>query len=354
MLPVQGSVYLLAGGGSNVVVQVGDDAVFVVDTNTTALGEKVLAAIRSITKAPDPLHRQHVGRSRSRRRQRGAGGVGRSAGQRVPGAGGPGLRPRDAPTCASPIRPTAPIPRRWRGGRPMRSPSAKKTLFVTGEPIEIIHQPAAHTDGDVMVFFRKSDVVAAGDVFVLDSYPVIDTDARRLAAGRHRRDEPSGGHRRARVQHHGRHAHRPGPRPHHQRDRRRRVPRHADDHPRPDRAARGRGAHARAGEGGARVARLRRRLRHDVGAVDDRRLHRRRVHRELSAAAARDRSSRTAAAPGSRRAAGRPPRTAGTRAARGRRASRARRSVRRHLGARRRAVAVCAVVERPVPPRDDD
>ena len=52
--------------------------------------------------------------------------------------------------------------------------SPKKTLFVTGEPIEIIHQPAAHSDGDVMVFFRKSDVVAAGDVFVLDGYPVID------------------------------------------------------------------------------------------------------------------------------------------------------------------------------------
>ena len=30
VLPVQGSVYLLAGGGSNVVVQVGDDAVLVV------------------------------------------------------------------------------------------------------------------------------------------------------------------------------------------------------------------------------------------------------------------------------------------------------------------------------------
>jgi hypothetical protein len=50
----------------------------------------------------------------------------------------------------------------------------KKTLFVTGEPVELIHQPSAHTDGDLLVFFRKSDVVAAGDVFVLNGYPVID------------------------------------------------------------------------------------------------------------------------------------------------------------------------------------
>ena len=35
-------------------------------------------------------------------------------------------------------------------------------------------QPAAHTDGDILVFFRKSDVVAAGDVFVTTSYPVFD------------------------------------------------------------------------------------------------------------------------------------------------------------------------------------
>ena len=45
---------------------------------------------------------------------------------------------------------------------------------MTGEPIEMIHQPAAHTDGDLMVFFRKSDVISAGDVFSTDGYPVID------------------------------------------------------------------------------------------------------------------------------------------------------------------------------------
>ena len=47
----------------------------------------------------------------------------------------------------------------------------------------MIHQPAAHTDGDLIVFFRKSDVVAAGDVFVLNGYPVIDTGTRRQLQG---------------------------------------------------------------------------------------------------------------------------------------------------------------------------
>jgi hypothetical protein len=58
-----------------------------------------------------------------------------------------------------------------------------KTLFVTGEPIEMIHQPAAHTDGDLMVFFRKSDVIVAGDLFSTDRYPVIDSKHGGTLAG---------------------------------------------------------------------------------------------------------------------------------------------------------------------------
>src|SRR4030095_9521717 len=51
----------------------------------------------------------------------------------------------------------------------------RQQMFVTGEPVEFVHQPAAHTDGDLIVFFRKSDVIATGDIFVLDGYPFIDT-----------------------------------------------------------------------------------------------------------------------------------------------------------------------------------
>jgi cyclase len=51
----------------------------------------------------------------------------------------------------------------------------RKDLFSNGEPVQLIFQPNAHTDGDILVFFRKSDVVATGDVFVTTSYPVIDT-----------------------------------------------------------------------------------------------------------------------------------------------------------------------------------
>ena len=49
-----------------------------------------------------------------------------------------------------------------------------KELFFNGEAVQIIHQPAAHTDGDSIVFFRRSDVIATGDIFTTTMYPFID------------------------------------------------------------------------------------------------------------------------------------------------------------------------------------
>jgi len=46
--------------------------------------------------------------------------------------------------------------------------------LFNGEGIQIVHIPAAHTDGDSLVFFRRSDVIATGDLFSTVTYPVID------------------------------------------------------------------------------------------------------------------------------------------------------------------------------------
>src|SRR5260221_7641604 len=173
VLPVQGSVYMLAGAGSNVTVQVGSNALFVVDSNEAAMSDKILAAIKTISPLPiryivntsaDP---DHVGGNER---------FAASGGDSVNAFFGQGARvyaqenayarmtnPKDgAAALPSALWPTdafnAPL----------------KSFFVTGEPIEVIRQPAAHTDGDLMVFFRKSDVISAGDIFVTNGYPVID------------------------------------------------------------------------------------------------------------------------------------------------------------------------------------
>jgi glyoxylase-like metal-dependent hydrolase (beta-lactamase superfamily II) len=52
----------------------------------------------------------------------------------------------------------------------------EKEFYFNGEPVFVYHVPAAHTDGDSIVFFRQSDVVATGDILRTDSYPVIDLE----------------------------------------------------------------------------------------------------------------------------------------------------------------------------------
>ena len=57
--------------------------------------------------------------------------------------------------------------------------SKQKKLFFNGERVQIIHQPAAHTDGDSIVYFRKSDVIVAGDLFVTTTLSRSSIRARR-------------------------------------------------------------------------------------------------------------------------------------------------------------------------------
>ena len=47
---------------------------------------------------------------------------------------------------------------------------------MNGEGIQVLHQPAAHSDGDSIVFFRRSDVVVTGEIFDTTRFPVIDID----------------------------------------------------------------------------------------------------------------------------------------------------------------------------------
>ena len=51
-----------------------------------------------------------------------------------------------------------------------------KDLYFNGEAVQILHQPSAHTDGDVIVFFRKSDVIVAGDVYINTTFPIVQLD----------------------------------------------------------------------------------------------------------------------------------------------------------------------------------
>jgi cyclase len=170
---------MIVGAGGNIIVQAGEEGVLVIDTGTAQRGADVLSAIRTISDKPIRLvinthvHGDHTGANEL------IAAAGRSLSGNAPGNSGLGLdtahvlahenvlRRMSAPSGEPSPRPFAAWPTDTFFGD-------DKELFFNDEAIQLIHQPG-HTDGDVVVFFRRSDVVASGDLFSTLTYPVIDT-----------------------------------------------------------------------------------------------------------------------------------------------------------------------------------
>ncbi|MGE0592696.1 MAG: MBL fold metallo-hydrolase [Vicinamibacterales bacterium] len=173
--------FVIAGAGGNIGVQVGPDGAVVVDSGRAEDAEAVVATIRRLS--PQPIRyiiatgpdADHVG-GNARVAQAGQTilnlnnvvlrGLTNGGAAAVLAAEGV-LRRMSAPTGETAPFPVAAWPTETFEGR-------RSYMYLNGEGIETLHQPAAHTDGDSLVFFRRSDVVMAGDVLDATRFPVID------------------------------------------------------------------------------------------------------------------------------------------------------------------------------------
>ena len=182
VLPVQGNVYLLAGAGANVTVQIGPLGVIVVDTGLAGMSDKVLAAIRKLSDKPI----QYVINTDADADHTGGNDNIRRAGVTITGANVTGNL-TDAMEGAQVIahenvlnRMSAPTGKQSPtpfGAWPTETyVSGQKELHFNDEPVQVIYQRNAHTDGDSLVLFRHSDVISTGDIFVTTSYPFIDVE----------------------------------------------------------------------------------------------------------------------------------------------------------------------------------
>jgi glyoxylase-like metal-dependent hydrolase (beta-lactamase superfamily II) len=182
--PVQGNIYMIVGAGGNITVQTGKDGVLVVDTGLAPMADKVLAAIKSISNGPiryiinTHYHPDHTG-GNAKIRLAGSTIVGANVTGDIQDAGVGAavlshinvLNRMSAPSGTQAPSPEAGWPTSTFLGD-------QKKLYFNGEGVDILHQPAAHSDGDSIVFFRRDDVIATGDIFTTTNYPIID-----LAAG---------------------------------------------------------------------------------------------------------------------------------------------------------------------------
>jgi cyclase len=182
ILPVQGNVYMLVGAGGNITVQVGSMGVLLVDTGLAQLSGQVIAAVRTLSDKPihyiinTHAHPDHIGGNEILAKTFGG------SAREVELVNTPGE------TAAHSVqiiahqnvfdRMSVPPP----GQKPYPESAwptdtylgVEKEVFFNSEAIQMFHPPAAHTDGDTIAFFRRSDVISAGDIFVTDGYPIID------------------------------------------------------------------------------------------------------------------------------------------------------------------------------------
>jgi cyclase len=171
-------VYMLAGPGGNTTVQVGDVGVLIVDTQVASVSDKLLAAIRSIS--PKPIH--YIINTNGRPES-----IGGNAALAKAGPTRLNALPIQAGLGGNVEAKTTIIAHETVLNRLIATPGVSpdawpsetffgddKEVFFAGEAVQIFHQPAAQTDGDSIVFFRRSDVIATGDIFTTTMYPFID------------------------------------------------------------------------------------------------------------------------------------------------------------------------------------
>jgi glyoxylase-like metal-dependent hydrolase (beta-lactamase superfamily II) len=169
-LPVQGNVQLLAGAGGNITVQTGADGVLLVDTSYEQMASKILAALRRISDKPvlwivnTAMDADHVGGNDALPKSANAAG---RQNFRIIAHENVVNRMAAAPRGKEPVVPD----KLWPNDEYFLP---QKDFSFNGEAIVVYHMPAAHTDGDSIVFFRSSNVLSVGDIFTPGRYPVID------------------------------------------------------------------------------------------------------------------------------------------------------------------------------------
>jgi cyclase len=162
---VQGNVHMIVGAGANIAVQVGQDGVLVVDTGEAGASAKVLAAIKELAPGKEIRWVVNTGMNAN---HTGGNEVISKAGRTVNG----NIAAIVAHENAAARMVKAGVPD---AARPFNTYFESSRDFpFNGEPVLLFHDEATSDDTGTVVMFRRSDVIAAGDLFRTDTYPVID------------------------------------------------------------------------------------------------------------------------------------------------------------------------------------
>lgn len=169
--PVANNIYYLEGRGGNIGVLVGSEGVLLVDDQFAVLTEKITNAVKEISDAPityiinTHYHGDHMGGNENFRKQN------------VAILAHKNVKARLAITFEDKIRNVTQKAKPEGAWPTLDIPFNQMGLKLYDEDFEIIHLPNSHTDGDMMVYFKKANVMHTGDTFVRYGFPFIDAAA---------------------------------------------------------------------------------------------------------------------------------------------------------------------------------
>jgi glyoxylase-like metal-dependent hydrolase (beta-lactamase superfamily II) len=165
ILPLRDNFYVIGGAGANVAVQIGADGVVVVNAGRAEMSNQLMQAIRQL--APNKGVIDIIDTSAAPDETQGNSQL-------------KALHPRgwpDATIIASQDAMNQMIAAQEpESGWPSSTLllEDQKGIYANGEGIEILKAPAGHSSGDVMVYFRRSDVLVGGDAIDTEHFPFID------------------------------------------------------------------------------------------------------------------------------------------------------------------------------------
>lgn len=167
VVPVNENIYMLVGGGGNIGVSVGEDGVFMIDDKYAPMSSKIVEAVKTISDQPVKFlvnthhHGDHTGGNANFEKQ----GTLIFAHENVRKR----LKEDERNTEQS--------------GLPIITFDNKMQLHLNGDDIMVVHVHNAHTDGDALIYFPKSNVLHTGDTFFNGMFPFIDLNSGGSVAG---------------------------------------------------------------------------------------------------------------------------------------------------------------------------
>ncbi len=154
------NIYMLEGQGGNIGISVGNDGVFMIDSQFARLTPKILETIKKLSDKPIKFlanthhHGDHTGGNENISKLNTAIIAHDNVYKRI--------NNNDKQSDAA---------------LPIITFNDTLSLYINGEQVIIFHVDNAHTDGDALLYFTESNVLHTGDTYFNGRYPYIDLNS---------------------------------------------------------------------------------------------------------------------------------------------------------------------------------